>query len=116
MKILNDAGAVCVLLGVGATAAVAHPVEYEEHTFASIDCAKDFGPAVDTICKSRHLRYLDQEIAERYTRAYASAGRNGKARLLAEQRKFLVIRDGCGTDAGCLSDILHHRTDTISAR
>jgi uncharacterized protein len=63
MKILSVASAVCVLLGVSATATVAHPVEYDEYTFASIDCAKDFGPAVDTICKSSHLRYLDQEIA-----------------------------------------------------
>ena len=116
MKGLIVAGAMCVLLGVGATPGIAHPIEYEEHTFASIDCRKDFGPAVDSICKSRHLRYLDGEIAERYSRAYGAAGSRGKARLKADQRKFLAIRDGCGTDAGCLSDILQYRTETISAR
>ena len=116
MKGLIVVGAVCVLLGVGATAGLAHPIEYVEHTSASIDCRKDSGPAVDTICKSHHLRYLDEEIAGRYTRANAAAGGRGKARLQADQRKFLAIRDGCGTDPGCLSDILQYRTETIGAR
>ena len=113
MKRIVMAGAVmgALVLGVGPAGAAQEITE-----FSSIDCRSDYGPAVDTICKSSHLRYLDEEIAERFTRAYDRATSREKARLLSEQRAFLVIRDGCGTDAGCIGDILHHRTDVIGVR
>jgi uncharacterized protein len=113
MKRMFWIGAVAVLVTAGVMPARA---AQEVATFPSIDCRSDDGAAVDTICKSRHLRFMDQEIAERFTRVYGRASQREQGRLLREQRAFLAIRDGCGTDVGCLGDILHHRSDVIGAR
>lgn len=105
-----------VVMIAGAAAAMPAAAAGPGRVFASIDCRIDDGQAVETICKSKHLRYIDDEIAQRLTKAYERATPREKERLLTEQREFLAIRDGCGTDAGCIGDILHHRTGIIGAR
>ena len=70
--------------------------------FSGIDCKTDYGPAVDAICRSDSLRFLDGKIAQKYSEAYARAWWVGKRRLKTDQQKFLASRDACGADASCL--------------
>ena len=81
--------------------------------FSGIDCAKDYGPAVDAICRNDGLRFLDDKIAQRYSEAYARAWWVGKRHLKSDQLRFLASRDACGADTSCLMAILKRRVQTV---
>ena len=94
---------------LSAPVSAAPPVTY----FSGIDCKKDFGPAVDAICRHDGLRFLDDKIAQRYSEAYARAWWVGKRHLKTDQQKFLASRDACGVNTKCLLAVMQRRVQTI---
>ncbi|GKY87093.1 hypothetical protein STA1M1_09620 [Sinisalibacter aestuarii] len=80
----------------------------------SFDCGKATTPSERAICGSSDLAELDQAIARNFTSAYEGAGRDGRERLLNEQRAWLAQRDDCGGDAPCLASSMGVRAQNLA--
>ncbi len=102
-------------VGAFSNAAAAHPQGREAviDYFPGIDCRRDHGPAIDTICASDHLKVLEDRIAQRYSEAAARANKREFTELLEDQRLYLADRNACGTDRYCLEKILKARLHAI---
>lgn len=97
------------------SAAAAHQRDREQviDYFPGIDCRKDHGPAIDTICASDHLKFLEDKITQRYSEAAARANKREFTQLLDDQRLYLADRNACSRDRYCLEKILKARLHAI---
>lgn len=68
----------------------------------SIDCQRSSKPTEKAVCASRPLMELDGKLAKAYAVALSSVSGAEKEALRAVQRKWIVLRDACAADAGCL--------------
>lgn len=102
-------------VGIFSNAAAAHPRDRERviDYFPGIDCRRDHGPAIDTICASDHLKLLEDKITQRYSEAAARANRREFTVLLEDQRLYLADRNACDRDRYCLEKILKARLHAI---
>jgi uncharacterized protein len=99
-------------LALLATLAVAIPA----HAIDTIDCSRDDSPAERTICSSQRLQILDAKMVEVYADLMSSRWLStaGKANLQASQRSFLVRRDACGRNFGCLEAAMAGRATQLN--
>jgi len=81
--------------------------------FPGIDCRKDHGPAIDTICESDRLMFLENKITQRYSEAAGRANKFHFAHLIEDQRTYLAERDACGRNRNCLENVLRSRLNSI---
>lgn len=70
----------------------------------SFDCTRARQPSERAVCRSPQLSALDVELA----RAYAAAASRGMTNA-REQGAWMVQRNRCGNDAGCLASIYRQR-------
>ena len=81
--------------------------------FPGIDCRQDHGAAIDAICASDRLHFLEDKITQRYSEAAARANKAAFDDLLGAQRDYLADRDSCGADRECLEGVLKSRLHAI---
>lgn len=105
--------AITAAVGAFSGAAAAMPRDQVIDYFPGIDCRLDHGQAIDTICESDHLKFLEDKITQRYSEAAARANKFHFTHLLADQRLYLADRDACGRNRTCLERILTSRLNEI---
>jgi uncharacterized protein len=69
----------------------------------SFDCATNFAPDEQTICRNRTLSTLDREMAILYFAVWGSLDANQRTTFRNEQRAWLKQRAVCQTNQACLS-------------
>ena len=67
----------------------------------SFDCTKAKSAAEREVCEVPDLQWTDRQLARLYKLALAQSG-NARASVVDSQRAFLVRRDACANDIGCL--------------
>ena len=74
-------------------------------------CSRATTPTEGAICANQELRALDAELAEAYHHALAATKKDSNERqmLIAEQRRWLAMRDACKADVGCLAAAYRER-------
>jgi uncharacterized protein YecT (DUF1311 family) len=72
---------------------------------ASFPCAKAVTPTEKTICSSFNLAARDRSVAAAYHQAL-ERNRNDQLGLRTQQTEWLGKRDGCGSNADCLDELL----------
>lgn len=82
---------------------------------AGFSCRDAATPVEDLICGNDALAVADRTLSQRYFAARASMGSTAKARLLADQRRFLARRDKC-RDEACLVGLYMARSAELPAR
>jgi len=82
---------------------------------AGFDCRASATPVEDMICGNDALAEADRTLAQRYFAARATMGSSAKAKLLADQRRFLARRDKC-RDEACLVSLYMARAAELPAR
>ena len=85
------------------------PIDY----FPGINCRVDHGRAIDTICSSDRLMFLEDKITQRYSEAAAHANKAAFDVLLHDQREYLADRDACGSNRDCLEMTLKARLHAV---
>lgn len=84
---------------------------------ASYDCHLTRSPAEKAICSSVALALLDVSIADAYTAALDRFSKEPdlpqRQALKVEQRSWLLQRNKCGSDAGCLQQAMSTRLDAL---
>ncbi|WP_114227550.1 MULTISPECIES: lysozyme inhibitor LprI family protein [Sphingomonas] len=82
---------------------------------AGFDCRSAATAVEDMICGNDALAEADRTLSQRYFAARATMGSTAKARLLADQRRFLARRDRCRDDA-CLVGLYMARAAELPGR
>jgi uncharacterized protein YecT (DUF1311 family)/ATP-dependent protease ClpP protease subunit len=75
----------------------------------SFDCGKASIPTEFALCRDSVLAAYDLEMVRVYKGLRRRLDKAGAKRLLADQRKWLKVRNGCGGDAPCLLAIYQQR-------
>lgn len=81
----------------------------------SFDCARANTAVEGAICGSAALSALDRQLASTYSARRAALGPSERDRLLAEQRSWLGIRDRCGADTSCLTEVMRARVAALES-
>lgn len=79
---------------------------------ASFACARARGATEQAICASATLAGYDRSVAAAYRFALQRAGDEAAA-IRQEQRGWIVTRDACGADAGCLGQRMRERVEQL---
>ena len=98
----NLISALC-LIGVllpGAAAAQSNP---------SFNCVRASSPDEVLICQREDLGRLDRRLSSTYFNLRNSLGGRARARLEADQSRWLAERQGCGRDYGCVLGLYRQR-------
>lgn len=73
-------------------------------TGPSFDCGRASTPTEHTICNDQRLSRLDRDVAQAYASALARSNQVGEVR--ATQRRWIDLRNDCGTDRQCLDNAM----------
>ena len=73
-------------------------------TGPSFDCGRASTPTEHTICNDQRLSRLDRDVAQAYASALARS--NQVEELRASQRRWIDLRNDCGTDRQCLNNAM----------
>lgn len=73
------------------------------------DCSRAYKVSELTICKTRDLAKLDRELNDVYQKALSGLSSSEKAKLVEEQRHWIVRRDKCDRGTGCLMTRMQER-------
>ena len=82
---------------------------------ASFNCNRARLPSEIAICGNEELGTLDQDMALLY---YAAIDKNiGEDIVLIKrtQKKFLIQRDACGYDEGCIGEVYKRRIEELQS-
>nr|WP_255453731.1 peptidoglycan-binding protein [Paracoccus sp. S-4012] len=80
----------------------------------SFDCVQAREPSELAICASDELAALDREMSARFRAARQGASGAQAEALLSQQRTWILSRDACGSDPGCLGSSMAARIDQIA--
>lgn len=69
---------------------------------ASFDCTRADTAAEIAICDNPGLNRLDEELAVQYRSLLNQLPPRQAERVRRDQRSWLIARDSCGADVGCL--------------
>lgn len=75
----------------------------------SFDCANAAAPAERAICANPQLAALDLQLSQAFAARLATLGEAERETLVADQRRWLVLRDTCLADAACLNGAIEGR-------
>lgn len=79
---------------------------------ASFACAKARGATEQAICASATLAGYDRSVAAAYRFALQRTG-DEAGTIRQAQRDWIVVRNACGADAGCLGQRMRERLDQL---
>ena len=71
--------------------------------------------AEDTICSTRSLWGLDDQLNNSYQSALDVVSARDRSRLQSSQRDWLRARNGCGASVGCLRTVYGDRIRSLDA-
>jgi len=105
----------CLLVTLAMTMQVATTPAAGAAVYAPLNCAKAQSPSETTICKSYALGQDEARMATLYalTTALVAMGQRGEIR--DQQQAFLMRREACGTDAGCIRNVYAQRIEHLNA-
>ena len=66
-----------------------------------------------TICNTRSLWALDEQLNTSYPSAMNVVGPQQRPRLQSSQREWLKARNGCGGSTGCLTTVYNDRIQSL---
>ncbi len=81
---------------------------------ASFNCSNAKLPAEVTICQNGELGRLDEIMASKYFRLKRNLPATRWRELLAEQRRWQVRRNDCGSEVYCLEDSYVYRLRALN--
>ena len=79
---------------------------------ASFACTKARGATEQAICASAALAGYDRSVAAAYRRALQQAG-DEAGPIRQAQRRWVIARNACGADAGCLVGRMRERIEQL---
>ena len=103
------------ILGLLAVAAFATATEAPAADYAPLDCRKADAPALFAICSHYSLGQAEARMATLFGIATSLVAMGQRGDLIETQRDWLVERDRCGDDTGCLSDAYARRIRQLNA-
>ena len=74
------------------------------NTGPSFNCARATTQSELAICADPRLSRLDRDVAAAYAAALARSSADGEIR--AAQRRWISLRDGCGSDRQCIDNAM----------
>lgn len=80
-----------------------------EATGPSFDCANAAAPAERAICANPQLAALDLQLSQAFAARLGTLGEAERTALVADQNRWLVLRNTCLADAACLSGAMDGR-------
>ena len=102
----------------GSTILVLAPVPVGAVPSASFPCAKAATSPEEAICGSRELASLDRSVGTSFSddlRQFTATGDpEASAKLKTTQKKWLLARDRCGADEGCLRKAMGTRLQALA--
>ena len=84
----------------------------------AVDCAQPANEAQKIICGDPKLKALDAKMGTLYAEAFKGASSSGKNEIAAEQRRWIMSRDGCSKDKDvtrCITAAYTARNQLLSA-
>src|SRR4029079_12938256 len=78
------------------------------------DCKKAATPAEKTICGNYGLGQDEARLATLFSVLTSLVAMGQRADLTDAQRKWVSVRDACGSDAGCLARVYQARINELS--
>ena len=103
------------ILGFIGVAAFASATSASAADYAPLDCRKADAPALSAICSNYSLGQSEARMATLYGIATSLVAMGQRGDLIDTQRDWLVKRDQCGDDKGCLSDVYARRIRHLNA-
>jgi len=100
-----------VILALGATVAIAGT--YSASAAPTFSCKKTYSKTERTICKNSELGKLDRWMAKEYKFLRRSMNRNDRRSLRNDQRKWLHVRNRCGSRTSCIMDQYYLRISEL---
>jgi uncharacterized protein len=82
--------------------------------YAPLDCKKAATPAEKTICGNYGLGQDEARLATLFSVLTSLVAMGQRADLTDAQRKWVSVRDACGSDAGCLARVYQARINELS--
>ena len=106
---------VCKPLGVLLASAISFAANPgRAASYAPLDCTKASAPAETTICKNYGLGQEEARLATLFAVLTSLVGMGQRADLADAQRKWISVRDACGSDTNCLTRAYQMRIDELS--
>lgn len=81
--------------------------------YAPLDCKKAATPAEKTICGNYGLGQDEARLATLFSVLTSLVAMGQRADLTDAQRKWVSVRDACGSDAGCLAHVYQARINEL---
>jgi uncharacterized protein len=103
------------ILGFIGVAAFASATAVSAADYAPLDCRKANAPAPSAICSNYSLGQAEARMATLFGIATSLVAMGQRGDLIDTQRDWLVERDRCGDDTGCLSDAYERRIRQLDA-
>jgi uncharacterized protein len=80
----------------------------------SFDCATNRRPVEQAICGDAVLAAQDRQLADAYAHLRSRLSRRARRKLQRSQRRWLAVRDRCGTTA-CIAEVYRRRLQELAA-
>ena len=105
----------CNLLGILLSSAITlAPHVGRAAPYAPLDCKKAATPAEKAVCGNYGLGQDEARLATLFSVLTSLVAMGQRADLTDAQRKWVSVRDACGSDAGCLARVYQARINELS--
>ena len=79
----------------------------------TFSCKKTYSKAERTICNNAELGKLDRWMAKEYKFLHSSMNRKDRRDLKTDQRKWIKVRNRCGSRSTCIMDQYYFRISEL---
>ena len=105
----------CWVAGRLTVLAVVLPLPVLAASYAPVDCAKARSAAEMAICRTYSLGQAEARLATLFGIATSLVAMGQRGDISDAQRRWLMVRDGCGGDVSCLGNAYQRRIDELSS-